>query len=122
MKALILFAHGARDTQWLLPLERIRSCVEEANPQARVCLAFLSFQQPVLGECIARLAADGYDEIIIMPLLVSRGGHVSRDLPALLDEARISYPNIRFELAQALGEVDEIVAAMAGYAKRLLDR
>ena len=114
--AVVLFGHGARDPEWARPMRRIRAALEHEGQRARVELAFLEFMAPTLPEAIARLAAEGADRIVIVPVFLAQGGHLKRDLPALVDAARSAHPGCEISLAPAAGEADGVIAAMADYA------
>ncbi|ENO90625.1 sirohydrochlorin chelatase [Thauera linaloolentis] len=115
--AVVLFGHGARDPEWAGPMRRIRACMLAQPGAPRVELAFLEFMQPRLPEAIAALAATGVRRIAVVPIFLAQNGHLKRDLPALLDEARAAHPACEISLAVAAGEADTVIAAMAGYAR-----
>lgn len=118
--AIVLFGHGARDPEWAGPMRRIRDAVL-ARPEApRTELAFLEFMAPTLPEAIAELAAGGARRIAVVPMFLAQGGHLKRDLPVLLDEARAAHPDCEIMLATAAGEAEPVVAAMADYAASCL--
>lgn len=113
---IILFGHGARNPQWAEPMERMRAWLQ-AQPQApRVALAFLEFIQPDLSGAVAALRAQGVEQITVVPVFLARGGHLQRDLPAMLGRLQEQYPAVDFRLAGAAGEDEAVVAAIAGYA------
>ena len=117
--ALILFAHGARDPEWASPMRRVCAAVREQAPALRVELAFLEFMTPELAPCAEVLLAEGYTRIVVLPMFIARGGHLKRDVPLLLDDLRERYPQVRFELASAVGEAEPIVQAMAAHVLAL---
>ena len=121
MKALILFAHGARDPRWAAPFEAVAAQVRATHPGQAVRLAFLEFMTPSLAEAGAELARDGCTHVAVLPMFLGAGGHVRKDLPLLLDALRASHPRTTFALHAAIGEVDSVVAAMARAAADLLD-
>ena len=114
--AIILFAHGARDPEWANPLRRVREAMLDAMPAQRVEMAFLEFMSPTLPECVTHLAQEGMQRLVVVPMFIAQGGHLKRDVPALLVQLRQEYPTIHFELAPAVGENDAVVHAMANYA------
>jgi sirohydrochlorin cobaltochelatase len=118
--ALILFAHGARDPRWAAPFEAVAEQVRAARPGVPVQLAFLEFMSPGLVEAGAALALSGCTAVAVLPLFLGTGGHVRKDLPVLLDSLRSAHPRCRFELLPAVGEVPEVVAAMAACASAVL--
>ncbi len=113
--AIILFAHGARDPQWAQPFKTIKHLLETKRPGAVVELAFLEFMQPALADTIEKLAQDGHQSITIAPLFMAQGGHLKNDLPKILDALRAGHPNIMIKLLPAVGDVDEILAAIAAW-------
>lgn len=110
---LILFAHGARDPAWSLPLQRLQAALSRRCPSHSVRLAFLELMEPALPDCLAAAVAAGSRRIVVIPAFMARGAHLRRDLPALLDQASALYPEVEITSTEALGEVDAVMAAMA---------
>ena len=110
---LILFAHGARDDRWAEPFERLRDKVAAARPAAHVRLAFLEIMQPDLGSAVGELVALGCHAVHIAPVFLGQGGHVRRDLPELVREVAARHPGIAITLAQAVGEHERVLDAIA---------
>lgn len=119
--ALILFAHGARDPEWAAPLRRVQAAITASAPEQRVELAFLEFMAPTLPECVASLAESGVMSVMVVPMFIAQGGHLKRDLPALLDTLRVQYPGLTLALAPAIGESASVIAAMAQAALSAVD-
>jgi len=119
-RGLLLFAHGARDPRWALPFEAVAQRVRAAQPALAVELAFLEFMAPDLLEAGRRLAASGCSSVDVLPLFLGAGGHVRKDLPALLSKLTAQHPAVQWRLQPAIGEADAVVAAMAAEALRLL--
>jgi sirohydrochlorin cobaltochelatase len=116
---LLLFAHGARDPNWALPFEAVAGIVRAQRPEIPVQLAFLEFMSPALPEAGARLAAQGCTEVAVVPLFLGAGGHVRKDLPALLADLATAYPQVSWSLKPAIGEIESVVQAMAEAALHL---
>jgi len=117
---VILFAHGARDPHWARPFEAVARRVAAARQDAAVRLAFLEFMTPNLPAAAAELAAAGCTAVAIVPLFLGAGGHVRRDLPALLDRLRTDWPHVRWTLHPAVGELESVIQAMADAAAATL--
>lgn len=117
--ALVLFAHGSRDPAWAAPLERIRGVIQKKAPGLRVELAFLELMKPDLRECAELLVAEGHRRISILPMFIAQGGHLRRDVPQLIDDLCLRYPQVRFDLSAAVGEADSVIQAMAEHALAL---
>ena len=122
MTGLILFAHGARDPRWAAPFEAVAERVRAARPDAAVRLAFLELMAPDIGAAAAELAAAGCDRVEVVPLFLGAGGHVRRDLPALLQTLGARHRGTRFTLHDAVGESGLVIDAMAAAAAQALGR
>jgi len=117
---LILFAHGARDPGWAAPFQAVAERVRAARPQALVRLAFLELMAPDIAAVADQLAVAGCQTIDIVPLFLGAGGHVRKDLPALLDGLRARHAGIVFTLHPAVGEAPVVIEAMAQAASQHL--
>ncbi|NOV25170.1 cobalamin biosynthesis protein CbiX [Cupriavidus necator] len=114
-RALVLFAHGARDARWREPFERLQQKLAAALPGCDVRLAFLELMSPLLPDALAELAARGVAEVTVVPVFFGQGGHIRRDLPALIDQCRQAHPGLRIDCAAAVGESDAVLEAIAAY-------
>ena len=112
-RGVLLFAHGARDPRWAEPFEDVARRVREREPALAVQLAFLEFMAPTLREAGEMLVGACCTRIDVIPLFLGAGGHVRKDLPALLAELSAAYPQIRWRLQRAIGEADSVIEAMA---------
>jgi sirohydrochlorin cobaltochelatase len=120
--ALILFAHGARDAQWSEPFRAIQQAVARARLDLTVELAFLELVQPPLGECIAQLVERGHQRITVAPLFLAQGGHLKNDLPRLLRELGARHPAAKIDVLPPIGEVTELLNAIAEWLARSAPR
>lgn len=112
-QAIVLFAHGARDPAWAGPVRELAARVAARRPDALVEAAFLELLEPTLPDAVARLAARGARRVVVFPLFMAPGGHLRRDVPALLDAIRAAHPGIDVELAPPLGAAPEVLEAIA---------
>lgn len=112
---LVLFAHGARDTEWALPFRDIAARVSAARPDLSVKLAFLEFQPPALADAVSELIARGHGTIHVAPLFMAQGGHLKHDVPELLAGIRSRHPALKLELLPAIGDVADLRDAIAGW-------
>ena len=120
-RGVLLFAHGARDPRWAEPFEAVARRVRAADPARPVQLAFLELMRPTLREAGELLVAAGCTRIDVLPLFLGAGGHVRKDLPALLAELSAAHPAVQWQLQRAIGEIDSVIDAMARAALQLSD-
>lgn len=118
VSALILFAHGSRDPDWVRPFECLRDTVAGQVPDCRVALAYLESSAPDLDRCVRTLAAAEVTAIKVLPLFLALGKHLRTDLPALAQRITLDYPQLQIEFLPALGEAPEFVAALGAIALR----
>jgi len=115
-QSILLFGHGARNAEYVEPFRHIRATMLARDPQARVEIGFLELAQPSLEDAIAKLAGQGAQDIRIVPIFFAPGRHVLKDLPERTAALQVKYPQLRFEIADAVGSAQTVVDAMAEFA------
>ena len=115
MKGLVLFAHGASDPQWARPFEAIRDRVRDVLPGRPVSLAYLESMSPTLEDAIDLLCKQGATHVAVLPLFMSQGAHLKRDVPRILDAIREAHPGVEITLESAVGDVPEILDVIAAW-------
>lgn len=120
--AIVLVAHGSPQPQWAKPAEHVRDALREKRPETRIELAFLPPAPPDVFAVIDGLVDDGVREIEVIAMLLSGGGrHMTKDIPAALEQLRQRHEGVTVRLCpEALGATDEVLDAMAAAADRLL--
>ena len=111
--AVILFAHGSRDPEWARPFEKIRDAVSRCGLEVR--LAFLELMQPSLAEALRDLEANGAESIRVVPVFLGYGGHIKKDLPALVAAAN---PKAKVTIDAPVGEQQDVIEAIAALIGR----
>jgi sirohydrochlorin cobaltochelatase len=114
-----LFAHGSRDALWRLPIEAVADRMRALSPNVLVDCAYLELTEPDLIETVKGMALKSILHISIVPMFLGVGRHAREDLPVLVRNLQVLYPNIRFELRKAIGEEMAITDAMAKVALAL---
>jgi len=116
---IILFGHGARDARWAEPFERLAVKLRGLmGPDTRVDLAFLELMTPDLPSAISAQVTSGCTAVTVVPVFIGIGGHIRRDLPALVDQCRAAHPGIDIRCAEPVGEDDAVLDALAAYCQR----
>src|SRR5829696_9289019 len=115
MRGIVLFAHGSRDPGWAEPFRQIAQRVQSSRPEYPIALAFLEHMTPALEEAIRSLAERGASAITVFPLFMAQGGHLKQDLPRILDAIRAAHPHVPICMEDALGDVPEILDAVAAW-------
>ena len=118
MKALILFGHGARDSRWREPFDRLASLWREQHASTPVELAFLEMMQPSLEEAVGSLSAQGATQITVVPVFFGQGGHLRNDFPALLEDCQKKYPTVALSATPAVGEDMGVLQAIIDFGTK----
>ncbi|MEV7895186.1 sirohydrochlorin chelatase [Streptomyces cyaneofuscatus] len=100
---LLVIAHGSRDPRHAATVHALTQRVRAERPGLRVETAFLEFNAPSVPRVLERLAAEEADEVIALPLLLTRAFHAKTDIPSVLREARARLPRLHIRQADVLG-------------------
>jgi sirohydrochlorin ferrochelatase len=76
-RPLLAVGHGSRVPASAAMLRDLVAAVAARAPSLQVRLGFIELSEPLLTDVLPEL-----DEPVVVPLLLSRGTHVARDLPA----------------------------------------
>jgi sirohydrochlorin ferrochelatase len=101
--ALIALAHGSRDPRSSATIEELVAEVRRMRPDLRVETAFLELSRPNFGKVVDKLVRAGYDEIVVVPLLLSEAYHARVDVPSALAEAAARHDNLQIRATKILG-------------------
>ncbi|HEY1999817.1 CbiX/SirB N-terminal domain-containing protein [Paraburkholderia sp.] len=123
LHGIVLFGHGARDPRWGEPFVRLAQKLQLARGEAAgpVSLAFLELMEPDLPTAVAEQVAVGCASVTVVPVFFGQGGHVRRDLPAVLEACRDAHPGVQIDCAVAVGEDDSVLDAVALYCLRQVE-
>jgi sirohydrochlorin cobaltochelatase len=117
--AVVLLAHGAHDARWLLPFKDLRRAIAAKAAPVRVSLAFAEFAAPTLEEVVRDLTDAGARTLLVVPVFLAGGGHVAKDLPALVAAERERHAGVDIVVSGAIGEEPEVIQAMVDAVARL---
>ncbi len=114
-RALVLFAHGARDPGWAAPFERLQQLVQSQLPDSVVSLAYLDLMTPRLPDMVDSLVEQGCVDVTVVPVFLGQGGHVLRDLPLIVEQLRQDHSGLVLRVVGAAGEDALVLNAIAKY-------
>ncbi len=104
MKALLIVAHGSRNPNSNRETEALTEAVRGRELDYEIVEhAYLELAEPNIPAATAGLINRGVDSITLVPLFLASGNHVERDMPAILDELKNSYPKSRFSMTAHIG-------------------
>lgn len=101
--ALVALAHGSRDPRSAVTISALTDQIRVQRPGLRVEAAFLDHNEPDFQIIVDQLAAAGFDEIVVVPLLLSEAYHAKVDVPAAITTAIRRHPDVRLNATKVLG-------------------
>ena len=101
--ALIALAHGSRDARSKKTIEALVAQTRQLRPDLRIEAAFLDLSRPNFGTMVDRLVKAGFEEIVVVPLLLSEAFHASVDVPTAIAEASERHPGVKIRASKILG-------------------
>jgi sirohydrochlorin ferrochelatase len=101
--ALVALAHGSRDPRSAATISALVEEVRAIRPDLRIEPAFLDLSRPSFASTVSALVRDGYDEIVVVPLLLTEAYHAKVDVPAAVAEATARHTGLRIRATGILG-------------------
>lgn len=85
---VLLVNHGSVAESWRKMLLDVETQVKEeilANPKiSKVTTAFMEYSEPSIATRMKEFDAEGYDEVIVIPIFLTVSSHYSHDIPVIL--------------------------------------
>jgi sirohydrochlorin ferrochelatase len=101
--ALITLAHGSRDRRSAATIQALVAETRQMRPDLRIEPAFLELSRPTFGKVVDKLVRAGFEEIVVVPLLLSEAYHAKVDVPNAVAEAMSRHPGLQIRVTHILG-------------------
>ena len=101
--ALVALAHGSRDPRSAATVTALVNEVKAQRPDLRIEKAFLELSKPGFDTVVDKLVRAGYDEIVVVPLLLVEAFHAKVDVPELVAAATARHPGLKIRATDVLG-------------------
>jgi sirohydrochlorin ferrochelatase len=101
--ALIALAHGSRDPRSAATIQALVAETRKLRPDLRIEPAFLELSRPRFEKVVDKLVKAGYDEIVVVPLLLSEAYHAKVDVPNHVADATERHPGLQIRVTNILG-------------------
>ena len=102
-KAVVLLGHGSIRESANVEVRAMWAMMQEQLPDLDIRGSFVEVAEPALEQVIEQLANEEVEQIVIVPMFLTRGNHLSNGIPRILDAMTEKYPNIKIDLTQHLG-------------------
>jgi len=101
--ALVALAHGSRDPRSAATINALVAEVRAQRPDLRIEAAFLDLSKPTFHTVVGKLVKAGYDEIVVVPLLLTEAYHAKVDVPSAVAEVTAKHPDVKVRATAILG-------------------
>jgi sirohydrochlorin ferrochelatase len=118
MKAILLIDHGSVRQEANDMLDSVATLVRQiAGPGVIVHAAHMELAKPTIATGFRHCVEEGATEVIAFPYMLSPGKHSTRDIPRLVAEAAVAFPNVSYRVTDAFGvheKLAEVVLERTG--------
>ncbi len=119
----LLVAHGSRNPRAIQAHEAFCAAVAQRAAVAgagsvAVRAAYLEINRPSIAEAIDSAVEDGATSMRIVPHFLAPGNHVTVDIPAIVELARLRHPAVSIELTEHSGADPALVDVLAARVLR----
>jgi sirohydrochlorin cobaltochelatase len=101
---VVLFAPGSEEPRLRKSFEDLAQVICNELGKDRVRLAYVNSATPTLADVAQEAANDGINKLRVLPLFLSPGGPIERDIPEQISVVRAQVPGITVELLPSVGE------------------
>ncbi|MFP5253232.1 MAG: sirohydrochlorin chelatase [Actinomycetes bacterium] len=101
--ALVALAHGSRDPRSAATIKALVDEVRALRPDLRIEPAFLDLSKPSFDTVVDRLVKAGFDEIVVVPLLLTEAFHAKVDVPEAIAAAMSRHDGLKVRGTSVLG-------------------
>ena len=100
--ALLLMAHGTPHEAANASIFKVAEDVRRKSGYSRVSVSFMELNTPSIADAVDALVEEGISTVVAVPYFLHLGEHVTKDLPAAIEQARERWPATTFHLSDYL--------------------
>ena len=108
-QAVILLGHGSIREQANAEVRAMWEMMKEQLPGLQISGCFVEVAEPTMEQEIDRLVTSGVNRIVIVPMFLTRGQHLSNGIPRILEAMRAKHTGVQIDLTRHLG-IDPLLA------------
>lgn len=100
---VVVLGHGSRYPQGLAVIAETAARYQTAHPEYVVRYGFVEIAAPRLEDVLEAMIVEGLQKILVVPLFLSFGHHIARDLPARMAVMAERHPNVNLITTGPIG-------------------
>ena len=101
---VVLFAPGGEDARVRKPFEELAQGLKNELGKNCLRLAYIHSASPNLAEVAEEAAKDGVARLRVLPLLLTLGGPLDKEIPEQVSVVRAQVPQLTIEILPSVGE------------------
>ena len=101
--AVVLLGHGSIRESANVEIRAMWAMMQAQLPELDIRGSFVEVAEPALENVIEQLVHEQVERIVIVPMFLTRGNHLSNGIPRILDAMKEKYSNVKIDLTQHLG-------------------
>ncbi len=109
---LLAVAHGSKDPRSQAGVTALLDLAAAARPGLRTASAYVDNASPSPRRALEELVAQGVDDAVVLPLLLTPASHSKSDLAASVQAGRRAHPGLRLRYGRPLGPHPVLVDAL----------
>lgn len=102
-KGIIILSHGSRNSKSNHEFKQVVRSVKRDTSIENIRAAVLEFAEPQLETVVNQMVNKEIGEIIILPLFLFAGYHVTKNIPDLVEDMKNKYPEVTFRTMKHIG-------------------
>jgi sirohydrochlorin ferrochelatase len=100
---VVLVDHGSRRPAANESLEEFASLFRKTTTHKIVEIAHMELAEPTIAQAIEKCSQNGCTHVVVLPYFLSKGRHVTEDIPHLVQQATEGLPNLSVQIAEPIG-------------------
>lgn len=113
MTALLGVAHGSKDPAVQSAVEDLLARAAALRPGVDAAAAYVDNASPSIRRALEDLAAEGVEDVVVLPLLLTAASHSKTDIAASVQAGRLAHPGMRLRYGRPLGPHPVLVEEVA---------
>jgi sirohydrochlorin cobaltochelatase len=110
---LLGVAHGSRDPASQEVVRTLLARAAALRPGLRAEAAYVDNASPSIRAALDSLAAEGVDDVVVLPLLLTAASHSKTDIAGSVQAGRVVHPGVRLRYGRPLGPHPVLVERLA---------
>lgn len=108
-ETIILLGHGSRVPDAGRDMEQVARGLQKKYGYPMVEICFMSRLGPHFPEVLEKCVNEGAESVVVIPYFLHMGLHILLDIPEMLQEHALRYPNVKLTFGRGFGFDDLLV-------------